>query len=216
MFRSVTLYTNKLEAMQSFYTTILALPLIEQAQQQFTVQIGSSCLTFKRASQSASYHFAFNLPGNQIPAAKTWVQNRVNLNIENGKDEIYYKNFNADAIYFEDPAGNVVEFIGRRHRQREGAFSSSSFLNISEASVTTPFVSDVGKALQTEGIPVLREAGIDPEGLNFLGVGDCFIILVPPNRRWYFSTHLSGTFPLELTLQNGKTLVITEKGEMKK
>lgn len=216
MFTSVTLYTDRLEAMQHFYTTLLSFPLLEHTVDHFSVQVGSSSLTFKRSDQSAFYHFAFNIPGNQMPSAKTWLQSRTELNVENGKDEIYYESFNADAIYFEDPAGNVVEFIGRRHRQRDGIFSPASLLNISEVSVTTPYVTDVGESLQTDGMPVLSKTGIDPDGLNFLGTGDCYIILVPPNRRWYFSTYSSVVHPLEVTLRSGKTIIVNEKGKLKK
>src|SRR5690625_4251509 len=115
MFKSVVLYTNKLIELKNFYHHLLEFPISEKGDHFFSLRIGTSTLTFKQSEEKSIYHFAFNIPGNHITTAKHWLSERVSLNKEDGKDEIYYKSFNADAIYFNDPAGNIVEFIGRRN-----------------------------------------------------------------------------------------------------
>lgn len=212
MFKSVSLYTNQLKSLRRFYENVMGLHISEADQEQFTVKIGDSSIIFKHSKQPAFYHFAINIPGNQFSMMKYWMQDRLTLNRENGRDEVYFQSFDADSIYFEDPAGNIVELIGRRKRDLFGELSVSSFLNISEISITTPFVAEVGDELQDSGIPLHWGTNVIPDELNFLGKNDTYIVLVPPGRRWYFSKRMSETYPLEITLMNGKRIIVNEKG----
>lgn len=215
IFKAVTLHTNQLNKLKDFYQNILEMPVIDEGVDKFTLQIGRSTLTFKESSLPAAYHFAFNIPGNHMGGAKKWLQSRVELNHEDGNDEIYYKSFDADAIYFDDPAGNVVEFIGRRTRNSPGNFTINSLMDISEMSITTPYVSEVALKLQGVGLTSRNNNPIEPESLNFLGQDDSYIILVPPNRRWYFSNKVSETFPLEIKLLNDCSILIDKTGIIK-
>ncbi|QUW22769.1 glyoxalase [Sporosarcina sp. Marseille-Q4063] len=212
MFKAVTLYTNQLNKLKSFHQNILEMPLIDVGDDSFSLQIGSSTLTFKESHLPAAYHFAFNIPGNLMAETKKWLQARVELNREDDKDEVYYKSFDADAIYFDDPAGNVVEFIGRRTKIRAGDFTPDSLMNISEMSITTPDVREAAMKLQEFGVISRNNNPIELDSLNFLGEGDTFIILVPPKRRWYFSDKISEVCPLEIELVNGHSILIDEKG----
>lgn len=204
MIKSATLYTDKLKAMKRFYGNLLELDMIESTDEQFTVRIGESQLTFKQTEQPAYYHYAINIPGNQFSMMKYWIQDRVTFNREEGRDEVYFPSFDADSMYFEDPAGNVVELIGRRKRDLFGDLTKESFLNISEIGVVTPFVTEVGDYLQDMGLPLRSGTDVDPEDLNFLGRGDAYIVLVPQGRRWYFSKKVSETYPLELSWNDAK------------
>lgn len=199
MIKSAKLYTNNIKALRRFYVNILELDMIESTAEQFTVRIGESQLTFQQSEQPAFYHFAINIPGNQFSMMKYWMLDRVTLNREEGRDEVYFQSFDADSMYFEDPAGNIVELIGRRKRDLFGDLTKESFLNISEIGMTTPHVVEVGDELQDLGIPLRNGTEVEPNELNFLGRGDTFIVLVPPGRRWYFSKKVSEAYPLELT-----------------
>lgn len=212
MFKSITLHTNKLTEIQHFYLIVLQFRLINSTVDSFTIQVGESSLTFFQSEEPARYHFAFNIPGNQVQFAKTWLDGRATLNLENEENEIYYESFDADAIYFDDPAGNVVEFIGRRNRKTIGDFTASSIFNISEISITTPLVKDAAHKLELFSINSRNDNVIEPESLNFLGEGDTFIILVPPNRRWYFSDKMSITCPLVIELFDYRRIVVDFEG----
>lgn len=212
MFKKVTLYTDRLEEMKGFYEYQLGLRIVEEDEASFTLAIGDSVLIFRQSARKAVYHFAFNIPGNQFTLAKGWANARVPLNRQEGMDEIFYANFNADAFYFEDPAGNIVEFIARRNVDRLGDFTVDSLLNISEVSITTPFVEEVGEKLEALAIPVRGNKGIDPHALNFLGQGDAYILLVAPKRVWYFSKQRSEVHPLAIELRNGQQIEIDEEG----
>ncbi|MEI4771280.1 glyoxalase [Psychrobacillus sp. FJAT-51614] len=213
MFKAVMFYTNHLKKLKGFYGNVLGLPILEASSSYFTVSIGKSTLTFCESEQPTLYHFAINIPGNQFKLAKQWALERVTLNREDAVDEIYYTRFNADAFYFEDPAGNVIEFIARRSVDKWSDFSVESLLNFSEVSITTPFVQEVGEQLQDIGIPISGHVEIEPDELNFLGSKDTFILLVPPNRRWYFSKKMSETSPLEIELNDGQRIIVTNQGK---
>ena len=213
MFKKVVLYTNRLEEMKGFYEYQMGFRIIEEDASSFTLAIGDSQLVFAESDRAAFYHFALNIPGNQFTLAKSWASSRVTLNRQEGMDEIYYANFDADAFYFQDPAGNVVEFIGRRNVDRMGNFSIDSLLNISEVSITTPHVKEVGEQIEEMDIPVRGNKGVDPSALNFLGKGDAYILLVSPKRIWYFSKQKSEVHPLSIELMDGRRIDVDEEGK---
>ncbi|WP_367619082.1 serine hydrolase [Planococcus shixiaomingii] len=215
MFKKVTLYTNRLDELKGFYEYQLGFRIVEEDDASFTMAIGDSQLVFKTSERNAFYHFAFNIPGNQFTLAKSWANSRVTLNRQEGMDEIYYANFNADAFYFQDPAGNVIEFIARRNVDRMGDFTVDSLLNISEISITSSRVEEIGGRLEEMDIPVRGNKGVDPNTLNFLGSGDTFLLLVPPKRVWYFSKQKSEIHPLSIELTDGRQIDITEEGEFR-
>ena len=169
MFKLVTFHTNKLKSLKRFYGNIMDLDLTESGEEQFDVIVGESIITFKQSNRPAFYHFAINIPGNQFSMIKSWMQDRVTLNRGESMDEVYFSSFDADSMYFEDPAGNIVELIGRRKRDLFGEVTKASFLNVSEVGIVTPFVSEVGEQLQDIGVPLRAGTEVDPESLNFLG-----------------------------------------------
>lgn len=213
MIKSATLYSNNIKGLRRFYGNILELDMTESTAEQFTVRIGESLLTFKQSEQPAFYHFAINIPGNQFSMMKYWITDRITLNREEGRDEVYFPSFDADSMYFEDPAGNIVELIGRRKRDLFGDLTKESFLNISEIGMATPHVVEVGDELQDLGIPLRNGTEVEPDELNFLGRGDNFIVLVPPGRRWYFSKKVSEVYRLELTW-NDTHIKLDDEGKL--
>ncbi|WP_341202513.1 serine hydrolase [Planomicrobium okeanokoites] len=215
MFKKVTLYTNKLNEVKGFYEYQLGFRIVEEDEFSFMLAIGESQLIFRESDRPAFYHFAFNIPGNQFTLAKGWASSRVELNRQEGMDEIYYSNFDADAFYFEDPAGNIVEFLGRRNTDRMGNFTVDSLLNISEVSITTAHVAEVGKQIEDMDIPVRGNKGIDPASLNFLGQGAAFILLVAPKRTWYFSKKKSEVHPVSIELTDGRQIDIDDGGHFR-
>ena len=66
------------------------------------------------------YHFAFNIQSNMFNKAKSWVKEKVSLNLEDGEDEADFSHLPAHSLYFYDPSGNVVEYILRHKRCNKG------------------------------------------------------------------------------------------------
>ncbi|MER3554387.1 MAG: hypothetical protein C4331_08555 [Meiothermus sp.] len=184
--------THRLDEVLEFYSKVLELPVLERTDDAVTFQIGASKLTFEQAEagERPFYHFAFNIPSNQLAEAKAWVERRAKLIQDgHGRDAFHFENWNVDAFYFYDPAGNIAEFIARHtldNRSNE-TFSASSLLCISEIGIVCDDVPATAKWLQRQtGAPLYHTEVND----SFLPVGDehGLFIVVKRGRIWFPDT----------------------------
>lgn len=218
--KQVTLQASNIEEMKRFYTGVFGLELVEDNESKFCVAVGTSKLEFTcvTAKVPPYYHFAFNIQGNQFLEAKSWVEERVSLNLEDGENEADFQHLSARSLYFNDPSGNVVEFISRHSTSDTGdePFSHDSILNISEISLTVPDAIKVGKQLMKLGIKERDNDPLSATSLNFMGdpTSGVFILLVQPGRKWIFSDKISAVFPLEITLESDEKITLNNKNEV--
>ncbi|WP_017186799.1 VOC family protein [Alkalibacillus haloalkaliphilus] len=218
--KTMTLQTAKLTEMKDFYIKQLGFILIEENDDSFRFAVGSSELEFTSngVTKIPYYHFAINIPSNKFIEAKTWIKERVSLNLEDGQDEVDFSHLPAHALYFDDPSGNVVEFISRHSMKtdQDKPFSIKSVLNISEIGVTVNDVFSAADALNKVGVTERDNEVINEQTLNFMGdrKTGVFIILNQPGRRWIFSEKLSNTFPLSITLSNNSKIDVNTNGEL--
>lgn len=150
------------------------------------MQAGASAITFGETAAvlPSIYHVAFNIPENQLAAAKRWLRERVPL-LQNGeRDEWVFPDWNAHTVYFLDPAGNILECIARHNlpTTSQAPFTEQSLLSVSEIGMATPNVRDFCHQLHTT-LGLERWRGNDT---NFAAVGDeegLFIVAVN-GRPW--------------------------------
>src|SRR5215813_11557431 len=88
---AIDLETADLSAARMFYAHTLGLPLRQATSDAFTVQAGTTALTFRTTIQHLQqpllYHFAFTIPVNKWQQAKAWLTARTRLLRAGGKDE---------------------------------------------------------------------------------------------------------------------------------
>ncbi|MGG2087967.1 glyoxalase [Priestia aryabhattai] len=218
MINQAVLYTHLLNEMKDFYVNSLDFPLTAVSADSFSIKVGESELTFKETSLHTKpfYHFAFNVPANRFMEAKKWATQRVFLNTEENKDEIYFEAFDAHSFYFEDPAHTIVEYISRHSDcpPSNDPFSSKSLLSIGEINLTTPHVRSVGTQLINSGITVRNNRPLN-ETFNFLGSGSAFFLVGAPKRRWFFSDQDSEVHPLTVKINHSLAVSLDEKGMLK-
>ncbi|MEI5906618.1 ring-cleaving dioxygenase [Bacillus spongiae] len=213
--KEMKLFTRKLNEMKDFYGDVLNLTIIKENQQAFTVRIGSTNLSFHKGDFESApvYHVAINIPENKLVEAKEWISSKVNLNREEEDDEVYFEDWNAHAIYFEDPAGNILEFIARHNlnNRNEQPFSSLDLLNISEVGVVADEVIPLARILNEKGIPNFR-----PDGEGFTPVGDehGLLIMVKTGRRWFFSNRFATFYPFEVLIEGIGWLKFTSRNHV--
>ena len=218
--QNVTLYASNFEKTKQFYLTYLAFPFTSEDKNSFTFQVGQTTLTFRKALEGDTpfYHFAFNIPSNQFDEAKAWAKSKVPLSTEDGDDEVYFDNINAKSIYFEDPAGNIVEFICRLSdaTASDEPFSSASLQKMSEMSLVVRNKLEASTLLQDVGIFNRSDEEILPIGLTFMGdrAEATYLLLVNEGRTWYFSTKQSVSYPLSITLTNGALISIDNNRQL--
>ena len=200
----VRLYSRDLSAQRHFYCGVLGLPETGNAADTLMLALGSSRLVFKQAPAgwNGYYHFAFNIPNNQLAKAKTWVAARTTLLVDNiGADQFHSDNWDADQFYFLDPAGNILEFIARRslaNSTNAAAFSSGDILSVSEIGLAADDVPTTVRMLCAQlGVEVYANSFSD----TFAAVGDAegLLIIVKRERIWFPYTGLPAVLaPLEL------------------
>lgn len=185
--KHLKLYCANLDEQRYFYTKKFRFAVVEDENDRLTLKIGDSLLTFEENRIHKSYyHFAFNIPYGEVEKALKWVHKKVEV-IHYDEEAIQeFKAWNARAIYFLDPAGNVVELIGRKrfNNDKLNTFSEAAFLNISEAGIPVFEVSSVYKALKNatgiekfDCVSNMFCAAGDDEGL--------FILIDSAEKSWF-------------------------------
>ncbi|WP_100372347.1 VOC family protein [Bacillus sp. FJAT-45037] len=209
---TLTLQTHKREELKDFYLNKLSLTLVDENSKGFSVQAGSTLLTFNEVNDGREpfYHFAFNIPENRMNEAKKWIKHRVKLNTHNEDDEVFFKSWNAHAIYFEDPAGNILEFIVRHnlHNKTEHHFSSRDIINVSEIGIVVKEVIPFARELNEIGVQNWKE---DSTELTPVGDEHGLFIICREQRQWFFSTKKAQFFPVELRIEELGEITIEEK-----
>jgi catechol-2,3-dioxygenase len=170
----------------------------------FSFKCGNTRVNFAPGDRDAKYHFAFNVHPDKLPEAITWLQDR-DIELLHSQEHkgflVDFPNWWAKSIYFYDPAGNIVEIIGRGAIGAAGntpKFSAQWILGVSEIGIVT------------EDIPYFREwinitHGISPFSRNqntddFSAMGDDhgLLLLVNPGRRWLMGNFDAKHFPLAI------------------
>lgn len=208
------LHTTRLQAQKAFYHDLLELPLVAETATSFTVQAGASTVTFVETAEGlpSIYHVAFNIPENQLAAAKVWLKPRVPL-LQNGdSDEWFFADWNAHTVYYLDADGNILEFIARHNlpTATEQPFTWRSLLSVSEIGLSTPDVRDFCQQLHAAlGVELWR--GNDT---NFAAVGDeegLFIVAIN-GRPWNGNAAPAQPLPTTVVLRGARAKTIEFAG----
>ncbi len=207
------LATNRLSGLRDFYLDTLDFPLLGETDESFTLGAGNTRLTFT-VEAAALYHIAFNIPENQFGEAKQWLSKRVPLMIFQGKDEVAWPAWNAHALYFSDPAGNIMEFIARHNLPNMSlqSFGSRSIREVSEVGLPVANVRESVNTVQSRlGIGVF-DAG-DGETFTALGDEHGLFITVKRGRAWFpTSDRYADFYPLGVKLQGTQDRHVTLAG----
>lgn len=160
--REVVISTKNLAKQRDFFEKSFGLPVIAASYRlecasrrpYFAIRTGTSVLTFQEAAEGGNYHYAFNIPENQFQQAKQWLGQRTDIlgsADDKSKTDFHFDGWNADAVYFRDPEGNVGELIAR-HTLTETAssapFTEGSLLCCSEIMLPAEAVVDTAAAIR--------------------------------------------------------------------
>lgn len=203
------LFTGSVSSLKKFYSDILGLRVTESSNEILKVKVGSTDLIFvEEPGTNPYYHFAINIPHNQISGAIEWLKPKVNFIEYEGSPIIDFPNWNAHSVYFYDPAGNIVELIARHDLQNasDEAFSANSFLNISEVGLPVDNVKEFHDKLAESIDEKLWWGNLE----TFAAMGDQngLFIIVTKNRNWFPTDKACIEYPLIVKLKKHKDLPI--------
>lgn len=207
----IHLLTNNFVAQREFYTQTFGLPLITSTADSFTLRLGASTLTFTETNSEHIYHFAFNIPQNQLAEGHAWLKARVSIRVDDDQEIVYFKSWNAHAVYYIDPGGNIGELIARHNLTNDSAqpFDVNSLLSVSEIGLTVDDVPATVARLRAElGLAVYANSASE----EFAAIGDehGLFIVVKRGRLWYMSDNAQAQIlPLTVNLASNSTLTQT-------
>lgn len=214
LFKKLVLLTNSLAKTKAFYSTKLNFAVIQETEETVSFEVGSTTLCFQLTTQyhNPVYHFAFNIPCNQLEEALQWCEsNGLEMIPYQSSKIIDFPNWNAKSIYFYENNGSILEFIARFDLKNEtsSTFNASQVLSVSEIGIV---VDDVNEFCANTS----KEFGISfydkqPPSSTFsvLGNAEGLMIVVVKEREWFLTTIPAQIFPLEITFkQNEKEFVL--------
>ncbi|GGR26531.1 hypothetical protein [Deinococcus ruber] len=203
-----TLHAAALSLLAHFYGEILALP-VEITPNTVSIRVGMSTLVYRHASEfSDTYHVAFEIPRNLVNEAQNWLARRVPLLADQDGVTRFEPSatWNTTNLYFNDPAGNILELIARHDRptDQSGPFAAHHLLNISEIGLVVPNVpTAVAQLSQLYGLHPFNG-----QSATFTPVGDHdgMLIVVPTGRGWFPVQQPAVSAPLSIDFSQGTEL----------
>ena len=131
--------------------------------------------------------------------AQAWLSERIDLLTYEGDTIIDFPNWNAEAMYFLDPAGNIAEFIARRNLEipSSPAFSSQDILCVSEIGIAVPEPETLLADLHDKGH--LKTYWSKGNAFWAVGSEEGLVILVDSHDwTWLPTTQKAQPYPLEM------------------
>ncbi len=203
----LTLFTHSLQETLHFYHGLLGFTLLEQTPQAVCFQIGFSRLRFETIENAhPQYHFAFSIPKNKVQEARQWLEQRTPL-IPNPESETitHFVHWNAHAMYFYDPQGNIVEFIAREDLPAtpDEHFSPESIMAINEIGLVVDAPLEWAQQYVTKAPVSFFERGPITETFTALGDDEGLLIVPQPGRHWFPTRMAAEKHPMHVILSSG-------------
>ena len=111
--KEVELKTRWLDKVVRFYQEKLDLELIEKNDHRCVFKAGWTRLAFVAddSGDAPWYHFSFHITLSMVVPSLEWVGSFTPLLQNSEGKQFYFPQWKAEAFYFEDPSGNIVEMI---------------------------------------------------------------------------------------------------------
>ncbi|MCY2685943.1 VOC family protein [Salinimicrobium sp. TH3] len=187
----LSLKTSDIKGAGKFYGDLLNLPVINGTRSKISFQVGSSILSFSKASHKCFYHFAFNIAPHLFDDAFKWIRKRARILPFSASSPIAdYPGWRAKAFYFYDHEGNIAECIARFDLPNPPPAVRKiipSFISISEIGIVVKEVEPVLHQMkQVYEIPLFKKG---PQLPDFTPMGDDEgLLLITQNSRGWSPT----------------------------
>ena len=194
------LHCPDIEKMAAFYAGLLGFPEMDRGAGSVAFQCGASNLEFVQG-EPAYNHFAHNIPPDFLHLAADWVAARgIALLPFEGNNVVPFPNWDAQAIYFHDPAGNILEFIARNRIPQSGktTFGNADVIGISEIGFATYAHAETLAQLRGLGLPVFGGSTA-----IFSALGDdhgLFILVDAAHKSWIPNMEPALPFPFDASV----------------
>jgi catechol 2,3-dioxygenase-like lactoylglutathione lyase family enzyme len=193
----LTLDCADVGAQEDFYGGTLGLEVARVGDGVVEVRLRDSTIRFRPAAAGAAprYHFAINVPRGSIGRAAAWVAERHELLAFHGDPDeeegatIVHTARGTPAVYFPDPAGNVVELIANVRLEDRGdglgsAFGPGDLLEVAEIGIAAADPGATCAAVEEFFGQAVLWGGAPGWQLTALGDDHAVVIVAPLGRGW--------------------------------
>ena len=202
----ITLHTSNLGRTLDFYENTLGLTLAECPSERLTFTVGRSRLVFlpSRRGRAPFYHLAFSVAHHQFEAAVAWLEQRTAILPFCGDHRIAeFPTWEARAVYFHDPDGNILELIARQALPAAPTprFVRTPIVGLSEIGLVADDVALACQALHEHyGVPYFARG---PYLRDFAAMGDDegLFIVCQTGRGWWPTLRPAERHPLEVAIE---------------
>jgi catechol 2,3-dioxygenase-like lactoylglutathione lyase family enzyme len=197
---------ERLDAVAAFYARTLGFAA-KRREARVAVPVGPDALELLATGDGTDpfHHFALLVPGDRFDAARAWLAERTELLARDDGGTVFAFDFwDARAVYFHDPAGNIVELIAHAGAAESGAageFSAAELAGLSEVGIVVDDPAAAVEALERELALELWSG--DARQLAFVGAKAHTLILAPPGRGWLPTGRPSEPHAASVTVSRG-------------
>jgi catechol 2,3-dioxygenase-like lactoylglutathione lyase family enzyme len=193
-----------LPALADFYRARLGVELLQQTDALVAVRLGQTRLEYLPSAEEPFYHFALLAPGDRFDELLSWAGERTDLLPDRHGEVVFdFTNWRAQACYFHDPAGNIVEVIAHRgvgETGARGSFSAEELLGFSELGLVGDPAAMASLLRRQTGLE-LWDGTVDGHAqLAFVGEPAKTLILCHPDRPWLPTGRPAEAHPVEVVL----------------
>lgn len=203
--KKLTLKTNDFNYTTGFYQRLFNVDPDFRSESAVGFQVGETVLIFELSDiVNPVYHFAIDIPCNQLHGAFEFVSNCATV-LPVNEDQYFagFKNWNAKSFYFFDNNGNILEYICRYDRQIDlpGEFNGQQLIAISEAGIPAESTPELMAEIM-EFYPIVPYEK-QPPLENFAALGDVNGLLILSNigRAWYPTQIPAAVFPMKIVFE---------------
>jgi len=202
--KKLNLYSHNLEAQKKFYHKQLGFEIKNKSSKHFSIQVGHTLLSFTASEKPHKYHYCFLIPSNHFETATHWLQNKIPLIVnDDGITQHQFKSWNAAAIYYYDPDGNVAELIVRYDLKNESTseFGVDQFLSVNEIGVPTKDISKTHNLLLDKTNSPFWKGNLQRFGTNGTQDGLFLLINNTIKKTWFPTEVKTESAPFEATIE---------------
>lgn len=207
--KELILETNSISRTRLFYHRTLEMDILDEGEDYISFKAGRTKLSFReQKNDKPFYHFAFNITNNRFSESFEWIGRKLDILPVN--EEMFiaaYDNWNAQAFYFLDNNGSILEFIVRFDLPYYAPAGNTSFIEeVSEIGIVTRDAAETAALLHEEFRVPYFDKG--PRLPDFVALGDDRgLLLVCQEKRGWVPTHRPAqAFPLTIIDENGRTI----------
>ncbi|KAB1192371.1 VOC family protein [Haloferax sp. MBLA0076] len=176
-----------------FYVETLGFASVPGAQRSVTA--GETTLWFELGDTDAD-HLAFTVDAD-VESVIEWLDERVDILETDEGSSIRFDFMEADSVYFEDPEGNVIEYVCY-DGQSSGEFDpETDIVGVTEVGMAVPdvasFVSDLTAAIDVD---VWSEFG--DGDIVFVGDQTARFVVSAVGRPWYPTDRAAAVDPVSV------------------